>query len=248
MAMAEAFHTPRFDVPATGDAPVGHPVPVHPGGSSGTADDSVDDPGTFSSALVLGPGSWRQFVVEVLTLVVATGAVVAGWLVWEHLRTYPELLAIAVLNTGWCLYVLGSALRRLRRRRGVLGSGIPTLFLDDLGVRVRHPFGNLDGAYLTWTDCAAAVVSRPPTAGRTTESYRAYVEFVAVAPDRIEGAPRQGDQRRVLLDRPADQVRLVWMELTGVGRRATEVAAWLRAYRPELTVVDSLDRQSASTL
>lgn len=208
---------------------------------------SVDEPGTFRSSLVLGSGSWRQFVTEALTLAVATGAIVVGWVAWAGWRARPEVLPLAVINTAWCLYVAGSALTRWRGRRRTLASGFPTLHLDDLGARVRHPFGNLDGAFLAWSDCAAAVVSRTPTAGRTQESYRAYVEFVPVAPDRVEGEPRSSDQRRLLLDRPPHEVRLVWMELTGVGRTATEVAAWLRSHRPTLTVVDSLERHSART-
>ncbi len=212
---------------------------------------SDDEPGAFSSVLVLGRGSWRQFVTAALTLAVAVGAlgaVVVGWLLWPQREAGPEVLLLAVIYTAWCLYVASSTVRRWRGRRRILASGVPTLRLDHLGVRVRHPFGNLDGAYLAWTDCAAAVVSRPPTAGRTQEAYRAYVEFLPVAPDRIEGHPRPGDQRRVLLERSAEEVRMVWMELTGVGRSATEVAQWLRTHRPSLTVVDSLDRHSARTL
>jgi hypothetical protein len=197
---------------------------------------------------VLRAGAWRQFVTEALTLAAATGALAIGVLAWAGRPAQREVVLLALISTAWCLYVAQGAARRWHSRRRLLASGFPTLHLDDLGARVRHPFGNRDGAFLAWADCAAVVVSRPPTAGRTQESYRAYVEFVPVSPDRIEGVPRASDQRRVLLERPAEEVRLVWMELSGVGRTAVEVAAWLRSRRPTLTVVDSLDRHSASTL
>ena len=232
-------------VRATNVRLVGDPVLVTPQDDPTGA---ADEPGSFRSELVLRPGWWRQFSQELVALAWVAVAIPCSWVVWWQWGGPAELLLIAVIITAWSLYAGGSWARRALRRRAVLSSAIPTLVLDDLGIRVRHPFGNLDGAYLTWVDCAAAVVSRAPTAGRTPESYRAYVEFVPVAPDRIEGAPRKGDQRRVLLDRPPDQVRMVWMELTGVGRSSADVAAWLRERRPDLPLVDSTGPHSARTL
>ena len=85
------------------------------------------------------------------------------------------------------------------------------------------------------------------SAGRVPDSYRAYVELLPLAPDRVEGAPSRADQRVGILDRSPEDVRMVWLELTGVGRTAAEAADWIRARRPGLTVVDSLGGQSART-
>lgn len=207
----------------------------------------VDDPGTFSSELVLRAGWWRQFVQEAVAVAWSAGTVVASWIVWARWERAVELLVIALLLNAWCLYAGASWVRRGLRRLRLFRSGIPTLVLDDLGARVRHPFGNLDGAYLAWTECAAVVVSRPPTAGRVPDSFRAYVELVPLAPDRVEGTPSRADQRTGILDRSPADVRMVWLELTGVGRTAAEAAEWIRARRPGLTVVDSLGGQSART-
>ena len=189
----------------------------------------VDEPGTFSSELVLRRGWWRQFPQEVVVLAWSAGTIVLGWFVWWRWDRAIELFAVALVLTGWSVYAGGSWLRRGLRRLRLFRSGIPTLVLDDLGVRVRHPFGNLDGAHLPWAECAAVVVSRPPSAGRVPDSYRAYVE------------------RTRILDRAPAEVRMVWMELTGVGRTSAEAVEWVRARRPGLTVVDSLGSHSAST-
>jgi hypothetical protein len=207
----------------------------------------VDDPGTFTSELVLRRSWWRQFPQEVVVMVWSAGTLAASWTVWWRWERAVELLVIAVLLSAWCGYAGASWARRGLRRLRLFRSGIPTLVLDDLGARVRHPFGNLDGAYLPWAECAAVVVSRPPSAGRVPDSYRAYVELLPLAPDRIEGAPSRADQRVWILDRSPEDVRMVWLELTGVGRTATEAADWIRARRPGLTVVDSLGAQSART-
>lgn len=207
----------------------------------------MDDPGTFTSELVLRRGWWRQLVQEAVVVAWSAGAIVAGWAIWWQWDRPMELLVVAVLLSAYCLYAAASWARRGLRRLRVLRSGIATLVLDDLGARVRHPFGNLDGAYLAWAECAAVVVSRPPSAGRVPESYRAYVELVPLAPDRVEGAPSRADQRVTVLDRTPEEVRMVWLELTGVGRTAADAADWIRARRPGLTVVDSLGPQSART-
>jgi hypothetical protein len=216
-------------------------------GPRGDDDARADQPGTFTSRLELGPGAWRQFVTEHLVLAVGVGSTVGVWVAWWGVRG-TSTLALAVVWSCWCAYASRGWLLRLRRRRGVLDSGMPTLALDDLGARVRHPYGNPDGAYVAWADCAAVVVSRMPTAGRTPDAHRAYVELVPVAPDRVEGVARARDQRTELFDRTPDQVRLIWVEYVGVGREAGEVTAWLRARRPGLKVVDSLAAHSASTL
>ena len=208
----------------------------------------VDDPGSFTSELVLRRGWWRQLVQEAVVVAWSVGTVVASWTVWSRWERAVELLVIALLLSGWCLYAGASWVRRGLRRLRLFRSGIPTLVLDDLGARVRHPFGNLDGAYLAWTECAAVVVSRPPSAGRVPDSFRAYVEFVPLAPDRVEGKASRADQRTGILDRSPEEVRMVWLELTGVGRTAAEASEWIRARRPGLTIVDSLGGQSASTL
>jgi hypothetical protein len=207
----------------------------------------VDDPGTFTSELVLRRGWWRQFPQEVVVMVWSAGTLAASWTVWWRWERAVELLVIAVLLSAWCGYAGASWARRGLRRLRLFRSGIPTLVLDDLGARVRHPFGNLDGAYLPWAECAAVVVSRPPSAGRVPDSYRAYVELLPLAPDRIEGAPSRADQRVWILDRSPEDVRMVWLELTGVGRTAAEAADWIRARRPGLTVMDSPGGQSART-
>jgi hypothetical protein len=207
----------------------------------------MDDPGTFTSELTLRRGWWRQFPQEAVAVAWSLGTAGASWTVWWRWDRAVELLVIAALLSGWCLYAGASWVRRGLRRLRLFRSGIPTLVLDDLGARVRHPFGNLDGAYLAWAECAAVVVSRPPSAGRVPDSFRAYVELVPLAPDRVEGAPSRTDQRTAILDRSPEEVRMVWLELTGVGRTAAEAAEWIRARRPGLTVVDSLGRQSART-
>ena len=196
---------------------------------------------------MLRKGWWRQVVREAVALAWSVGTIVLAWAAWWTWGRAGELLLVAVLLTGWCVFVAASWLRSARRRLAVMRSGIPTLVMDDLGVRVRHPFGNLDGAHLAWAECAAVVVSRPPTAGRVPDAYRAYVEFVPIAPDRVDGVARR-DQRTTVLERSPEQVRTIWLELTGVGRGAGEVADWLRAHRPTLRLVDSLARQSARTL
>ena len=207
----------------------------------------MDDRGTWSSPLQLRRGWWRQFVEEAVIALWCLGSIVLPWWAWVGLDRSPELLTIALLLTGWSLYAGRSWARRARSRLRLFRSGIPTLVLDELGVRVRHPFGNLDGAWLAWADCAAVVVSRVPSAGRVPDSYRAYVEFVPTAPDQIEGEPRR-DQRTRVLDREPAAVRMVWLELTGVGRTAEEAIGWIRTQRPATRVVDSLGAHSASTL
>ncbi len=173
----------------------------------------MGDPGTFTSELALRRGWWRQFQQEAVVVAWSAGTIVASWTVWWRWDRAVELLVIAVLLSAWCVYAGASWVRRGLRRLRLFRSGIATLVLDDLGARVRHPFGNLDGAYLPWT----------------------------------EGAPSRTDQRVGILDRSPEDVRMVWLELTGVGRTATEAADWIRARRPGLTVVDSLGGQSART-
>ncbi|RYB91754.1 hypothetical protein EUA93_16555 [Nocardioides oleivorans] len=207
----------------------------------------MDEGGRLDSALLPAEGFWRQFVKEVVFLAMIAVSVVGIW-VFCLVQSDGQVLLVALVYSAASVWAGRSWLTSMRTRRTVLSSGIPTLQLDDLGARVRHPYGNLDGAFLAWTDCAAVVVSRLPTAGRTPDTHRAYVELVPVSPDRVQGASREKDQRTTLLDRSATEVRTVWIEYAGVGRTAREVADWLRAHRPGLTVVDSLDRHSARTL
>jgi hypothetical protein len=207
-------------------------------------DDILEQP-YFRSTMTLRRGWWTHFVPEVVALVLAPAGIVGAWAFWLQQGPSWQLVAVASVATAWSAYVTWAWGRRGLRRHRALSSDAPTLHLDGDGVWVRHPFGPSGGARLAWTDCVAAVVSPPPTRGRTAESYRAYVEFVALSPDRVEGTPHPRDQRTELLDRPAEQVLMVWMELASVGRTASDVAAWLRRWRPELRIVDSLDRASS---
>lgn len=197
---------------------------------------------------MLRRGWWRHFVTDVLGTVLGPASSILAWLVWGQQGRSGQLLALALVMTAWGGYVGWAWGRRAVARLRTLRSGAPTLQLDGRGVWVRHPFGPSGGALLHWTDCVAVVVSRPPTRGRTSESYRAYVEFVPAAPDRVEGRAHPRDQRAELLERPADEALMVWLELTGVGRTAADVAAWLRRWRPQLRIIDSTQAHSASTL
>jgi hypothetical protein len=192
--------------------------------------------------MTLRRGWWRHFVPELLATVLAPAGMVAAWAVWLRQERSAQLVALALVATGWSAYVTWAWARRGLVRHRRLSTGESTLHLNADGAWVRHPFGPSFGARIGWDDCAAVVVSPVPTRGRTSESYRAYVEFVPVSPDRVEGRAHPRDQRAELLDRPAEQVLTVWMELASVGTTASDVAAWLRRRRPDLRIIDSLDR------
>lgn len=210
---------------------------------------SAEEAGVLTSRLVLGPGSWRQLTAQLVGIVWSVGAAIGVWLGWWVLRDEGAALLVALIVTAWCAYCLWSYVGSLRRSLAMLRSRFPTLVLDDLGVRVRHPLGDLHGAYLAWVDCVAVVASRPPTKGYGSLSYAAYVEFVPVSPDRVESGEPRTDDRTQVLARSAAEVRTVWMEITGVGLRAEDVVAWIRTRRPDQRVLGSLAKaaHSAST-
>ena len=206
--------------------------------------ESVVDQPFLRSTLVLGRGSWRQFVREGASLLWCALATAGAWLSWWQLRHSSGILVIALIVTAWCLYVGRSWVAALRWRRRILTSGEPTLQLDARGIWMRHPFGPSGGAFLHWVDCVAVVVSAMPTAGRTPESYRGYVQFVPASPDRVEGTPHPQDQRTDLVQRPPVEVLTVWMELTGVGHSTADVAGWVRRWRPEVRLLESANRRT----
>jgi hypothetical protein len=170
------------------------------------------------------------------------------WLAWALAASISSILGLLlldgvpvrvglVLGLAWCVFQGRNATRVLSRKYRILTSGIPTLKLGDLEVRVRNLFGHLDGAALAWTDCAAVVVSKAPKDPSSWVDASRYVRFVPVAPDRVEGQPRRSDSRAGLLDLSPQESLTVWLELVGQRPGADEVVAWLRAHRPALRIV-----------
>jgi hypothetical protein len=170
------------------------------------------------------------------------------WLAWALAASISSIVGLVVLDgvpvriglvlgLAWCVFQGRNAIRVLLRKHRILTSGIPTLKLGDLDVRIRHLFGNLDGAALAWADCAAVVVSKAPKDPSAWVDASRYVRFVPLAPDRVEGQPRQSDSRAGLLDLTPHEALTVWLELVGQSPGADEVVAWLRTHRPTLRIV-----------
>lgn len=198
-----------------------------------------DVPPVLELALELRPSMIRLFARDLLFVLWCAAAVVFSVVVAVQFADRLDVVAVCALGLGWSLWQGWRWVRLLRRKIRVLGSGVVTLRLDDLGVRVRSLFGNLDGADLAWTDCAAVVVSRAPASVDAPARVTRYVQFVAVDEDRIEGHTRASDLRPALLGIAPRQALMVWLELAGQLPGADEVVAWVRARRPGLRLVDS---------
>lgn len=185
----------------------------------------------------LRPAMWRCFVSD---------ALYGGWVLLAggfsavlalRNRDQPSVVAVGLLVLAWCLYSGWRQARATRSKVRVLSSGIVTLRLDDLGARVRTPYGNLDGAFLAWADCAAVVVSRAPRGVGGPVPVARYIQLVPLRPDAVEGEPRSTDQRAAMLDLSPTDARTAWLELPGSRPTALDVAAWLRTRRPGLRLV-----------
>jgi hypothetical protein len=146
----------------------------------------------------------------------------------------PAARLAMVLGVLWSGYAALTWGRALRRKLRILRVGAPSLHLDELGVRVRYPFSLHDASGLAWTDCAAVVLSDVPV---RAAGIRRYVQFVAVADDRIEGRPHPRDPRPDQLGLTPAAARLAWLELAGQQPDADDVVAWLRTHRPGLRLV-----------
>ena len=120
----------------------------------------------------------------------------------------------------------------------MLRAGAPSLYLDELGVRVRYPLTLADPAYLAWTDCAAAVASRIPV---RSPGFRRTVQFVPLHEDLVEGPADPRDPRPEALGMTPAVARMVWLELDGQEPGADEAVAWLREHRPGLRLLGAGD-------
>ncbi|HXH78165.1 hypothetical protein [Nocardioides sp.] len=151
----------------------------------------------------------------------------------------PALLVIGAILVGWSGWGLWRLVPHARTRHQMLSLGLPTLQLDEVGVRVRDVTMNLDGASLPWADCAAVVVSAAPRRTEWPVQPVRYVQFLPVAEDRVETHREvwRSDVRAEILEVPAAEGLLTWLELPGSSPDAHDVAAWLRAHQPQLRLV-----------
>ena len=187
--------------------------------------------------------AWHLLRQEITALVWAAATLIGSAVCFLAVDRAAGRVAM-VLSTIWCVYVARSWGRSALRKVRVAHSGVPTLVLDDLGIRVRNVLGHLDGAWLAWVDCAAVVVSRAPAGPLPVARY---VQFVPVHSDRVEGEPQRSDVRPAQLLLSPTESLLAWMELRGQEPGADEVSAWIRRHRPGVRLVDGrVVRQSAS--
>lgn len=200
---------------------------------------SDDVPPVLELALELRPAMIRLSARDLLFVLWCAAAVAFSVVVAVQFADRLDVVGVCALVLGWSLWQGWKWMGLLRRKIRVLGRGVVTLRLDDLGVRVRSLFGNVDGAALAWTDCAAVVVSRAPASFDAPARVTRYVQFVPVDEDRIEGRTTAGDLRPALLGIAPRQALMVWLELAGQQPGADEVVAWVRARRPGLRLVDS---------
>ncbi len=200
--------------------------------------DPMSDDGTLVVRVTMNPRLRRAaFAATVVHLAWCAVVIVPSALL---LVTGPEpaLALISVIVIAWGSWVIWSIVPPARKKYRVLSMGVPTLQLDDLGVRVRDVPMHLDGASLAWTDCAAVVVSKAPKGPEWPVQPARYVQFVPVSEDRVEthGAGR-GDVRMKLLGVTETAAALTWLELPGVRPDADEVVAWIKARRPQTKLV-----------
>ena len=204
------------------------------------ASGSVDAPGTLAVRVTMNPRLWRA-AFGTTALLLAWSVLVIGWavvLVVSAPDSVP-MLAVAALLVGWSGWGLWRTVPHARRRHRVLSMGVPTLQLDDLGVRVRDVPLQLDPAALGWADCAAVVVSAAPKRTEWPVQPVRYVQFVPMSPDRIQTSAgrRTGDVRAAVLGVSDTQALVTWLELPGSEPGAQAVVEWLRTHQPGLKVV-----------
>lgn len=124
---------------------------------------TVDAPATLVVRVTLNPRLRRAgFGTIVLHLVWCVALIVWAVLLVLSDPGSTALLAIAAILVGWSGWGLRRIVPHARTRHRKLSMGLPTLQLDELGVRVRDVMMHLDGASLAWADCAAVVVSAAP--------------------------------------------------------------------------------------
>lgn len=148
------------------------------------------------------------------------------------------LFAIAAILVALSCWNLWRTIPVIRRKYRSLSMGMVTLRLDDLGVQVRDVPMQVDPAGLTWTDCAAVVVSRAPKGPEWPVQPDRYVQFVPVSEDRVElKGIRRNDVRTKLLGLSPTASSLTWLELPGSQPDADDVVAWITSRQPTKRVV-----------
>lgn len=151
----------------------------------------------------------------------------------------PAFAIISVIAIAWCGWVIRSIVPSARKKYRALSMGMVTLRLDDLGVQVRDVPMQVDPAGLTWTDCAAVVVSKAPRGPEWPVQPARYVQFVPVSEDRAM-PPRRHRARDVrvrLLGLTDTAATLTWLELPGSDPTADDVIAWIAARQPRKRIV-----------
>ncbi|MEO5662159.1 MAG: hypothetical protein ABIR39_02655 [Nocardioides sp.] len=153
-------------------------------------------------------------------------------------RPDPALVVISLILIVWCAWVIRSIVPSARKKYRALSMGMVTLRLDDLGVQVRDVPMQVDPAGLTWTDCAAVVVSKAPKGPEWPVQPDRYVQFVPVSEDRVElKGIRRNDVRTKLLGLSPTASSLTWLELPGSQPDADDVVAWITSRQPTKRVV-----------
>jgi hypothetical protein len=196
------------------------------------------------SQLTIRPRPSARLLSQELTMLawatVSTVGSIVVLVVYGHTGARVAM-ALILLYSVWAAWTWG---RTLRRKLHVLRTGAPSLQLDELGVRVRYPLTLADPSYLSWVDCAAAVLSKVPS---RAPGFRRYVQFIPVADDRVEGPRVRRDPRPVQLDLGPAAARMAWLELDGQEPDADDVVAWLRTHRPGLRLVGAGDHAAQSS-
>lgn len=199
----------------------------------------MDAPGTLVVRVTPNPALVRAAFAREAAYALWALASIGGSAAFVLSRPgHAAVLAIAAIVVLWSTYVLVRTVQPARVKWRVLSMGVPTLVLDDLGITVRDVPLNPEPAQLSWTDCAAVVVSPARRDHALPIQPRRYVQFVPVSDDRVAGRVPTRDPRRDVVPGVSERgALLVWLELPGLRPDADEVAAWIRRRQPGLRQV-----------
>ena len=198
----------------------------------------MSDDGTLVVRVTMNPRLRRVAFTSPLIHLLWSALVIVPALLLLVTGPAREVAVICVIAIVWCVWASWRILPHVRSMHRALSMGVPTLQLDELGVRVRDVPMHLDGATLAWADCAAVVVSKAPKGPEWPVQPVRYVQFVAVSEDRVGATrTRRADVRVKLLGLSATEASLTWLELPGVLPDADDVLAWVSAHQPTKRVV-----------
>lgn len=195
--------------------------------------------GTLVVRVTLTPAICRSlFARDVIWAIWAVASIVVVVANLQWVEEWPWWWLAALLIVGYSSWGLWRTARSAHTKFRVFSMGVPSLVLDELGVTVRDVPLQPDGARLSWSDCAAVVVSKAPRDSRWIIQPRRYLHFVPLSEDRVEGTVRRRTPRHAILPGiPETSALLVWLELPGLVPGADDVVDWIRAHQPDAKLI-----------